>query len=277
MAWVCDSINDQDNAGPRLKGDCGLIDSQTLALKNEEVGMVARVSTAPPTPVAAKPAAAAVNGQTEVYYPESDGKPMADNTRQFRYIVTIHSGIADLFAGDPNVFVAGDLLWYPVEGSNTIRVAPDVLVVFGRPPGDRGSYLQWKEENIPPQVVFEVLSPGNTFTEMTNKLRFYERYGVEEYYLYDPDNGELSGWLRSERGLEEIPEMEGWVSPRLGIRFGLDGRDLTLFRPDGTRFETYTEVRSQLAMERQRAEEERQRADRLAERLRALGVDPENA
>lgn len=232
--------------------------------------MAARVSTAPPAPVAAKPAAAVVNGQTEVYYPESDGKPMADNTRQFRYIVTIHSGIADLFADDPNVFVAGDLLWYPVEGSNTTRVAPDVMVVFGRPPGDRGSYLQWKEENIPPQVVFEVLSPGNTFTEMTNKLRFYERHSVEEYYLYDPDNGELSGWLRSDHGLEEIPEMEGWVSPRLGIRFALDGRDLALFRPDGTRFETYTEVRSQLAMERQRA-------DRLAERLRALGVDPETA
>ncbi len=237
--------------------------------------MVASISTAPPPPVAAKPAAAGVNGQTEVYYPESDGKPMADNTRQFRYIVTIHNGIADLFAGDPNVFVAGDLLWYPVEGSNTIRVAPDVMVVFGRPPGDRGSYLQWKEENIPPQVVFEVLSPGNTFAEMTNKLRFYDRYGVEEYYLYDPDNGELSGWLRTARGLEEIPEMEGWVSPRLGIRFALDGRDLALFRPDGTRFETYTEVRAQLARERQRAEEERQRAERLAEQLRALGIDPD--
>jgi hypothetical protein len=47
---------------------------------------------------------------TEIYYPESDGNPIADNTRQFRYIVTIHSGIADLFAGDPNIFVAGDLL-----------------------------------------------------------------------------------------------------------------------------------------------------------------------
>ena len=73
------------------------------------------LTTAPP------PVARARITPTEIYYPESDGKPMADNTRQFRYIVTIHSGIADLFAGDPNVFVAGDLLWYPVEGSNTTR------------------------------------------------------------------------------------------------------------------------------------------------------------
>lgn len=235
------------------------------------------LATAPP------PVTRARITPTEIYYPESDGNPMADNTRQFRYIVTIHSGIADLFAGDPDVFVAGDLLWYPVEGSNTTRAAPDVMVAFGRPPGDRGSYLQWKEANIPPQVVFEVLSPGNTFTEMQRKFAFYERHGVEEYYLYDPDNGELSGWLRTERGLEGIADMPGWVSPRLGIRFALEERELVIFRPDGSRFESYTEVRTQLSQERQRAEEERQRAeeerqraDRLAERLRALGVDPEN-
>ena len=76
----------------------------------------------------------------KVYYADSDGKPMADNTKQFRWIVTIKENIDLLFAADPNVFVAGDLLWYPVEGDNTIRNAPDAMVVFGRPKGDRGSY-----------------------------------------------------------------------------------------------------------------------------------------
>jgi Uma2 family endonuclease len=77
------------------------------------------------------------------------------------------------------VFVAGDLLWYPVEGNNKIRNAPDVMVAFGRPKGDRGSYMQWKEENIAPQVVFEILSPGNTLTEMNKKQVFYDRYGKD--------------------------------------------------------------------------------------------------
>lgn len=58
-------------------------------------------------------------------------------------------------------------------------MAPDVMVVFGRPKGDRGSYQQWREDNIPPQVVFELLSPGNRLAEMVRKLRFSERYGVE--------------------------------------------------------------------------------------------------
>jgi Uma2 family endonuclease len=98
----------------------------------------------------------------KVYYPDSDGQPMADNTKQFRWIVTIKENLDLLFAADPNVFVAGDLLWYPVEGDNTIRNAPDAMVVFGRPKGDRGSYQQWKEDNIPPQVVFDVSTPLNT-------------------------------------------------------------------------------------------------------------------
>ena len=205
----------------------------------------------------------------EIIYPESDGKPMADNTKQFRYIVTIQGGLDAQFADNPNIFVAGDLFWYPVEGHPDIRVAPDALVVFGRPKGDRGSYLQWKEDNIAPQVVFEILSPSNTPLEMTRKLGFYARHGVEEYYEYDPDRGELNGWERLENSLEPISEMQGWVSPRLQVRFELEDGELVLFHPDGKRFETFTEIS-------ERAERERERAERLAAKLRALGIDPES-
>ncbi len=213
-------------------------------------------------------AAPQAKAETEsIIYPESDGKPMADNTRQFRYIVTIQGGLATLFADDPDVFVAGDLLWYPVEGNNKVRAAPDVMVVFGRPKGDRGAYLQWREGGIAPQVVFEILSPGNKGLEMMRKLQFYDSYGVEEYYLYDPDHGVLAGWQRRAGALAEIPQMEGWISPRLGVRFNLAAGELVITRPDGRRFEAFVELA-------QRAEAERERADRLAARLRALGVDP---
>lgn len=135
---------------------------------------------------------------SEVFYPESDGKPIADNTKQFRWIVVIEQNLEWLFADNAEVFVAGDLLWYPVEGNNTLSTAPDAMVVFGRPKGDRGSYQQWKEDNLAPQVVFEILSPNNTPREMDRKLLFYNNYGVEEYYLYDPDRNQLSGWHRSD-------------------------------------------------------------------------------
>lgn len=227
------------------------------------------------TTLAPPPAPARLAAPPAITYPESDGQPMADNTLQFQWIVSIHNGLAALFKDNPNVFVAGDLLWYPIEGDNKTRAAPDVMVAFGRPPGHRGSYLQWLEDNIPPQVVFEILSPGNRPMEMTRKFSFYQRFGVEEYYLFDPDSGELSGWVRRGNLLDAIPDMQGWVSPRLGVKFELRDKELILYRPDGRRFETYNELIERAEAERQRAEAERARADKLAEKLRALGLDPD--
>lgn len=201
--------------------------------------------------IARSPSLTSPNKQS-IVYPDSDGEPMANNTKQFRWLVMLEGNLELLFADNPNVFVIGDLLWYPVEGNNQTRMAPDVMVAFGRPKGDRGSYLQWVEANIPPQVVFEILSPGNRKQEMADKFAFYERYGVEEYYLYDPDRGQLQGWLRDNEGkLTPIAPMRGWRSPRLGITFGLDGLDLLLYHPDGSRFLSFLE----LAQRREEAEE----------------------
>jgi Uma2 family endonuclease len=220
-----------------------------------------------------------------IIYPDSDGQPMADNTRQFQWIVTIKENLEILFASQPDVFVAGDLLWYPVSGETT-RQAPDVLVVFGRPKGDRGSYKQWQEENIPVQVVFEILSPGNTLKEMAKKLSFYERYGVEEYYIYDPDKNDLNGWLQSQESgqnrLEVIEEINTWVSLRLGIRFHLTPQTWEIYRPDGEKFLTSVELAQQRQQERQRAEiaetqlfEEKQRYQDLLKKLQEKGIDLE--
>jgi Uma2 family endonuclease len=227
-----------------------------------------------------------------VQYPDSDGNRMADNTRQFRYIATLKGGFDNYYRERDDVFVAGDLLWYPIEGDNKTRYAPDVMIAFGRPPGDRGSYRQWEENNQPPNVVFEVMSPGNTAKEMAQKLQSYDRLGVHEYYVYDPDRGELSGWIRKEPAgaLEEIENMQGWQSPLTQVTFRLDGDHLEVTRPDGEVFLTPVEMGMALDAERQRADEERQRAAeerqraeaselraaKLAERLRSLGIDPDD-
>jgi Uma2 family endonuclease len=113
-------------------------------------------------------------------YPSSDGEPMAESTLHFQWIVTIKENLEILTQGQ-DIFVAGDLLWYPVRGKIDVCKAPDVLVAIGRPKGDRLSYLQWHEENIAPQVVFEVYSRSNRRRlNKENLLEFYEKYGVEE-------------------------------------------------------------------------------------------------
>ncbi len=218
--------------------------------------------------------------KTEIIYPESDGKPMADNTLQFRWITTIKTNLDWLFVDNPQVFVAGDLLWYPTEGDNKKRVAPDVMVVFGREKGERGSYQQWKEDHIAPQVVFEILSPGNTTKEMYSKLLFYQCYGVEEYYIYDPDINDLVGFLRRDNTLELIEQIDRWKSPRLGISFELSQPELNIYYPNGDRFSTYNEEKQKVLAEKQkaekekeRAEKEKERADKLEAKLRELGVN----
>jgi len=232
--------------------------------------------------------------QTEVepdrlLYPDSDGKPVADNTLQFQWIQMLQGNLDGLYRHNPEVFVTGDLLWYAQEGDPAVCVAPDVFVAFGRPKGYRGSYRQRQEGGVAPQVVFEVLSPSNTEDEMDQKLQFYDEHGVEEYYLYDPEAVQLSGWLRRGRRLRPVARTHGWVSPRLGIRFDLSGGELTIYRPDGGRFLTFTELMEQQELAVRRAEEERlqresaekaaaeakQQRDRLAAKLRELGVDPD--
>lgn len=180
--------------------------------------------------------------QPTIKYPDSDGQPIADNTKQFHWIVTIKENLELLFSDDPNVFIAGDLLWYPVEGNNQLCQAADVMVVFGRPKGDRGSYQQWQENNVTPQVAFEILSPGNRVKEMTKKFKFYDRYGIEEYYIYNPDNNDLTGWQRIDNEFEIIEEMDQWVSPRLGIRFVVKPDTLEIEKPNGDRFLSFVEL-----------------------------------
>ncbi len=202
-----------------------------------------------------------------IVYPETDGEPMAENTIQYRWIVTIKEGLEGVFESRPDVFVAADLFWYPVEGESEIRAAPDVMVVLGRPKRDRPSYMQWEEGGVPPDVVFEILSPSNRPTAMKDKLRFYEQYGVSEYYVYDPDKVEFKGFIRSDDALRPIPNTSEWTSPLLDVRFDLSGPELVILDPKGERFLTVQEIR----MER---DQERNRSERLAAQLRAAGIEP---
>jgi Uma2 family endonuclease len=209
-----------------------------------------------------------------IVYPESDGKPMSDNTKQFRWIVLVFTNLAAIFE-EQDVFLGGNLLWYPVEGHPEICNAPDVFVVFGRPKGDRPSYKQWEENNVPMTVVFEILSPGNGVLEMDDKRDFYEDYGVEEYYLYDPDTNTLKAFVRKGEVFRRVRPVHNHVSPRLGIRFDLSGPELVIYDPNGLPFlppqqikaDRDREHRLRLAAEQQskddrsRADEEHRRAD----------------
>jgi len=201
-----------------------------------------------------------------VRYPSSDGMPMADNPVHYRWIVTLKENLDQAI---PH-FVAADHLWYPVEGEPKIRVAPDVYVAIGRPKGDEGrpSYRQWLEEGIPPRVVFEVISPSNSAAELAKKSVFYYHYGVEEFYLIDPEDEPNSVVLLRDRHFEST-SLDGFVSPLLGIRFALEGESLKVQHADGRPFLTWQELAQRAEAESQRAEAESQRAEAESQRAEA--------
>ena len=206
----------------------------------------------------------------KIHYPTTDGEPIADNTVQFRWIAILKWNLEHQYDRDPNVFVVGDHLIYPVEGNPHLRAAPDTYVAFGPRKGDRGCYKVWEEGGVFPQVVFEVWSPGNRQGEMEAKREFYETHGAEEYYIVYPEEPGVDGWLRGENGFEPIERINGFASPRLGIRFNVDDeRGVRVYGADGREFQSPNEI----ADDRDRAVEDR---DRLAAKLRELGIDPES-
>ncbi len=227
----------------------------------------------------------------QLVYPIDNGEPLSNDTEHLRWITFVKNGLEDWFADRNDVFVAADLLWYPVEGRPDISKAPDVMVVLDHPAGDRLSYKQWEENDRPPDVVFEFISKSNTADEMMDKLEFYSGMGCDEFFVYDYRRGRFTAFRRNGGGglMQKGPEADGtWQSLRLGMCFGLDeaGR-LWVRRPDGRLMESQREIArradaeaeradteaKRAAAEARRAEAESERARRLEAKLRELGID----
>jgi hypothetical protein len=103
---------------------------------------------------------------------------------------------------------------------------------------------------------------------MARKRAFYRTHGAEEYYVIDPEDNTAEGWLRDGDTFREVPDMNGWTSPRLAIRFDTSGTRLVLRHPDGRAFQTFLE-----AVDRAAATEREN--DRLRALLRTAGIDPD--
>ena len=118
----------------------------------------------------------------DLFYPSSDGEPMAQNTWQGDAIV---STAGDLKVARPGAFVAADLFVYPERGNRNRKVAPDVLVAFGVGDHPRMSYRVWREGK-PPDWVLEVASQSTVARDLDYKERFFAEMGVREFWLFDP-------------------------------------------------------------------------------------------
>ncbi|MFY9820331.1 MAG: Uma2 family endonuclease [Thermoanaerobaculia bacterium] len=178
----------------------------------------------------------------EIYYPESDGEPMAETELHLEELVYVWQALKDRFQDEPDVFVGANLFLYFRRGDPSAVVAPDGFVVKGVPkllPGNRRrrKYLLW-EEGQAPCFVMETTSESTSSQDVKSKRNVYEKLGVDEYFLFDPLGDYLSPRLQGFRLVEgryrQIRPMPdgSLVSNTTGVAFQPDGPQLRLTDTD---------------------------------------------
>lgn len=119
-----------------------------------------------------------------------DGEIVVSPTPRHRHqniIGNLHLMLAGLIP-------SGKIVLSPMDVylSDTDVVQPDVFWVSG--PGSKcqlGADDYWHGA---PDLVIEVLSPGTALRDKTVKFDLYEKHGVREYWLVDPDALYIEVW-----------------------------------------------------------------------------------
>jgi len=170
----------------------------------------------------------------QVYYPESDGEPMAETDVHREQMIYLIEALKDHFREREGVYVAGNLFMYYEEGNPQAVVAPDVFVVLGVADKLRRTYKVWHEGRVP-DVVFEITSPSTRYADLGNKKGLYAYLRVPEYFLYDPFGDylhpALQGYtLRAGTYQRLLPHTDGRLfSQQLGVTLHHTGRWLRLY------------------------------------------------
>lgn len=180
------------------------------------------------------------------FYPESDGKPMAETDIHRDLIIELIRCLEFFFAERDDVYVTGNIMFYYVEGIPAEVISPDVMVCFGVSKGNRSSYKTWEENDVVPSVVIEVASQGTWKKDRNEKKDLYEMLGVKEYYIFNPKHPKtLPAFLAYKlvQGVfEQVKVEDGKVkSEVLGLDLVDTGKTLRLFNPATNEFLKTTE------------------------------------
>ncbi|WP_088239547.1 Uma2 family endonuclease [Calothrix rhizosoleniae] len=220
--------------------------------------------------------------KTEIFYPSSDGKPLAESYVHLYAILATLEVLKQYLQGRQATVLADQFLYY-AQGYPRLRVAPDVMVIFDVAPGGRDNYKIWEEGQIP-VVIFEITSPGTKGQDTEFKKTLYEQLGVREYWLFDPKGEWIAEKLQGYRLRGEVYELiTDSRSEPLKLRLQVEDQLIGFYREDtGEKLLVPEELKAALDKEttaRQEAEEKarlaQQQVEQLKEKLRELGVDPD--
>ncbi len=247
-----------------------------------------------------------------VIYPESDGQPMTESDATRDYLFYSVEALRLYFKSRGSVYVSGNLFIYYEEGNPKAVISPDVFVVFGVSHRKRRSYKTWQEDNKLPSFILEITSKTTKKQDQEHKPKLYASLGVQEYFQYDPTADYLQPQLRGAElvngsyeplpiehtdeqipfihsqvlgldlqlresfkgiGIAPIPKALRFYDPQTG-RILLSQEEVLEERDDALQALDTAEQLAEAA--EQRADTAEQRVEALAEKLRSLGIDPDN-
>jgi Uma2 family endonuclease len=217
----------------------------------------------------------------DYFYPHSDGRPVGETPAHVRNLLYLTYLLDKWFAGEPQVYVAGNMFIYYVPRNRRKHISPDVFVVRGVPKDKpRKKYLLW-EESKGPDLVVELTSESRRAKDLKKKQLYRDILGVSEYVLFDPYaeylEPRLQGYLLQKGDDVPMPIVSGRLqSEVLGLHFEADREHLRLYDPTtGCWLRTPPEVddfAAETAAERDRAMADKRRLEQeLAELRRLLG------
>lgn len=122
----------------------------------------------------------------EVFYPSEEIKKMGETDFHYRQIKLLFDMLELFFESRKDVYFASDIMFYYEEGNANRRFAPDLMICFGISNEKRRSYKLWEERSVP-AVIIEVASEATWEKDVTTKRRLFEKLGVVEYYVIDPE------------------------------------------------------------------------------------------
>lgn len=224
---------------------------------------------------------------SELELPAEDGIPLETNWHRIAMNLLIDS-VHYRWRDRNDYFVGGNMfIYFHIEQvSRRDYRGPDFFLVKDVDgTQNRDSWIVWEEAGRYPDVIIELASPSTIHVDLGTKKQLYERtFHTQEYFCYNPNTQQLSGWqLMQGRYTEIQPNEQGWLwSEELRVWLGtwqgefqrVRATWLRFYTSDGQLILTLAEAEAQRAeQEVQRAEQEAQRAQVAEEevaRLRAV-------
>lgn len=197
-------------------------------------------------------------------------EPEMESSLHYAQLALLVSGLEWLWRDRHDFFIGANLTIYfsRQQLKNRDFRGPDFFLVRPTEKRSRQSWVVWEEGGQYPNLIIELLSDSTAETDQTlKKVLYQDRFRTHEYFWFSPTTLEFAGFRLAGRTYAEIlPSVQNWLwSEELGLYLGIQENQLRYFDSEAHLILTPEED----AMLAQR------RAERLAEQLRSLGVEPE--